>query len=461
MDIRALIDFSRMSTYQWFIIGLAAVLNSLDGFDLVAMAFTAHAVSAEFGLTSLELGWLFSAALLGMGIGSVACGPAADRWGRKRLIIVSLLVDLLGLSATAYADSYFELLLFRLFTGIGVGGILACITVVTSEFSSLRYRGLAMSIYASGYGIGAAICGLVSAEIIPTWGWRAVYGIGALLTVLVGSLIVIFLPESTDYLRYRRPPGWEAAIARTAQRFRLDTQIPAGKTAPAVAAVPAVAPAAAVAAPPARSVPPANSTQGLRESIFSTRFLATTLYLWLAFCLVTFAFSVTQAWTPKLLIQVGMTPDQGIFGGIALSLGGTLGSLLFGALTTLRSSRAIFMVFTGCSTLALGGFIAALSWPYLAFGIGVLVGMLLNGCVTGMYTITPASYSPDIRATGVGAAIAASRVGAVVAPAIIGWLIDIGWTPQSLYMVIAVVIAGAGFAMWGVSKQAVRTAYSA
>lgn len=99
-----------MGGRQWLIIGITAFLNMLDGYDLVAMAFTANAVSVGFGLSGAQLGWLLSAALLGIGIGSILLAPLADRFGRRRLLIVALAIDLMGLIMTALSASFGELL---------------------------------------------------------------------------------------------------------------------------------------------------------------------------------------------------------------------------------------------------------------------------------------------------------------------------------------------------------------
>ena len=83
MDLRERIDTSRMSPYQWLIIGMCVLLNALDGFDVLAMAFTANGVTKEFGLTGSELGVLLSAGLVGMAIGSLCLAPVADVIGRR------------------------------------------------------------------------------------------------------------------------------------------------------------------------------------------------------------------------------------------------------------------------------------------------------------------------------------------------------------------------------------------
>ncbi|AGF73221.1 MFS transporter [Corynebacterium halotolerans] len=423
MDIRQLIDTTRMGGYQWLIIGLAAFLNALDGYDLVAMAFTSQSVSADFGLSGAQLGWLLSAALIGIGVGSIILAPLADRFGRRRLIITALLIDLVGLTCSSFATNFETLLAFRALTGIGVGGILACVTVVVSEYSNLRFRGLAMSIYSAGYGLGASLCGVLAAQAIPAYGWQSVFITGAGLTLLALALTLFFLPESVDHLAARGRTEQVEAVAR-----RL------GKSGPVTAS-----------AKQAGEQPRTRTRE-----ILSSGYLGTTLKLWVAFSLITFGFNFANQWTPQLLTESGLSAQQGIIGGIMLSFGGTIGSLIYGALTTRLHARRLLIAFSLLSAVALVAFISATDLPTLMFAAGVAVGMLLNGCVTGMYTITPQAYPAALRTTGVGTAIGVSRAGAVIAPIAVGYLFDAGWSPVALYLSAAVIVALAAVALIGV-----------
>lgn len=413
-----------MTSYQWVIIGLACFINALDGYDLVSMAFTSSAVVEEFGLSGAQLGWLLSSALIGMGIGSIVLAPLADRYGRKKLILVALSIDLLGLIMSAMADSYSDLLLWRIVTGIGVGGILACVTVVVSEFSNLRFRGLAMSIYSAGYGLGASLCGVLAAQLIPDYGWRSIFTIGAALTVVAILATIIVLPESVHHHRAR---GEEDEVRAIAHRI--------GKT------------EEFTVSPPAADAP----KQRLSE-ILSGKYLATTIKLWIAFSLITAGFNFANQWTPRLLTEYGLSAQQGILGGIMLSFGGTIGSLIYGGLTTRIDARRLLIVFSLLSAVVLVTFILAASMPMMMFATGVAVGMLLNGCVTGMYTITPQAYPSALRATGVGTALGVARSGAVLAPIIVGYLLDAGWSPVALYASAAIVVAAAAAALIGVRE---------
>ena len=162
-----------------------------------------------------------------------------------------------------------------------------------------------------------------------------------------------------------------------------------------------------------------------------------------------FGFYFVNSWTPKLLVTAGMTESQGVVGGLMLTLGGTFGSLLFGALATKWNARSVLH----------GG---SRSWPpwrwwcsshtasfmAVAFAAGVVVGMLINGCIAGLYTISPASYEAPIRSTGVGWALGIGRFGAIIAPLATGALLDASWTPVQLYLGVGAVLLVAAAAVW-------------
>ena len=396
-----------MSGYQWFIILIAAFINALDGYDLVAMAFSSNAVVEEFGLSGAQLGWLLSSALIGVGIGAFVLAPLADRFGRKRLIVVSLVINIVGLALTALSGTYTELLIWRVITGIGIGGILACVTVLTSEFSNLRFRGLAMSIYASGYGLGATLCGILAANLIPEHGWHAVFTSGAILSTIALVVTIVLVPETPEALAARGEDEKVQALARRLGKTTADQTV---------------------------TVSARDTADKVRVAeVLTPQFLRTTLLLWLAFALVTFAFNYANQWTPRLLTAEGLTAQQGVLGGIMLSFGGTIGSLIFGVFTTRVRARTVLIGFALLSAVVLVVFISSTAIPGLMFATGIAVGMLLNGCVTGMYTITPASYPFRLRATGMGTALGISRIGAILGPVLVGYLVDAGWTPSALY----------------------------
>ncbi|MCT2020060.1 MFS transporter [Kocuria marina] len=424
MDIRRKIDISKMSAYQWVIVALAAFLNALDGYDVLAMAFTATSVSKEFELTGAQLGWLLSSGLIGMAAGSLLLGPFADRFGRRKILLVAVGINAVGLFLSAAANSALELGAWRVITGLGVGGILATVTVITSEYSNVKNRGMAISIYTAGYGVGATLGGMGATQLIPTFGWRSVFLAGGLVTLFAVVLILVILPESVDYYRVRRPKNAEEKLARIARRIGLKGDVFLGD-APTTT----------------------NTSQGSVTQLLGGRYRVSTILLWVSFFVIMFGFYFANSWTPRLLVESGMTEQQGIVGGLMLTMGGTFGSLIYGVLTIRRNARNTLVVFTILAAVLLVAFITTTSIPALAFLSGVVVGMLINGCVAGLYTVAPQTYAPEVRATGVGWGIGIGRVGAILAPILVGTLLDGGWSPTQLYIGVAVVVALAAFAV--------------
>ncbi|NUP75416.1 MAG: MFS transporter [Sinomonas sp.] len=428
--IKAHIETSPMRASQWAVVALCTLLNALDGFDVLAMAFTSARVSKDFALTGSELGLLLSAGLVGMAAGSLVLGPCADRIGRRPILLVSIGLSAAGMLLSATATGAVALGVWRVVTGLGVGGILACTNVLVSEYSSKRSRGLAISILTAGYGVGATGGGAAAVWLQAQFGWHAVFLGGGLVTLVLLALAFGLAPESVDFLATWHPRGYAAKLERIAGRLGLG-----GPT------MPDESPTAAAGAPhqPARNP---------LSQLFDSSNRRTTFLVWIAFFVVMFGFYFVNSWTPKLLVTAGMTESQGVVGGLMLTFGGTVGSIVFGAFAGKWPSRIVMIWFTVLAAVATAVFISAVGILGLAFAIGVVLGGLINGCIAGLYVITPSAYNAHIRSTGVGWGIGIGRVGAILAPTMTGALLDAGWTPSGLYLGVGAVVLIAAAAVF-------------
>ena len=421
-DLRAHLEHAPMSFYQWAIVACAVLLNALDGFDVASMSFVAVNVEAEFSLSGSALGIVISATLLGMAIGSLAIGRIADVIGRRWTVIGSTALATLGMYLAATAQDVSQLGLWRVVTGLGVGGILTSITVITSEFSSGRWRGLAIGIYAAGYGVGAFLGGIAANGLQASFGWRAVFLAGAVVSTVLVLVLLVVLPESVQFLTSKRPRYAERALRTVARRVGFDGDLAAGATARETAAAPRA---------------------GLK-SLFGGSALAATLLLWAAYFAVMFGFYFVNSWTPRLMTDAGMTAEQGVVIGMALAIGGAVGSVLYGILAARYAREGLLLGFLVIGAIAVVAFILSTAVLAVALVLGVLVGLLVNGCVAGLYSVAPTRYPTAARATGVGAALAVGRVGAILAPTVGGGLVDAGWGNVALYSLAAVLLlAGA------------------
>ncbi|MDQ4109813.1 MAG: MFS transporter [Actinomycetota bacterium] len=421
MNLRARIDAAAMTPYQWMVVALCVLLNCLDGFDVMAMAFTASSLTEEFALSGSELGVLLSAGLVGMAVGSLALAPVADVIGRRPLILISVGLATLGMLLSAVAPSAVLLGLARVVTGLGVGGILASTNVIASEYASARWRGLAIGLYTAGYGIGATLGGVAARGMLADLGWRSVFVAGGVATGIALILLVVLLPESVDFLVQRRPQQAVERINRILGRL----------------GQPAITSDTLEAAPR----PTTRHRSGNPGVLLSADLRRSTLLIWVAFLATMFGFYFVNSWTPQLLVTSGLSEADAVTAGMMLALGGTAGSVLYGLVASRLDSRLVLIGFTVLSALTMVVFITSTALLTVALIIGVLVGALINGCIAGLYTITPAVYGTEIRSTGMGWAIGIGRIGAILSPILAGRLLDASWTPVNLYVGAAVVVA--------------------
>lgn len=426
-DLREHLEHAPMSAYQWAIIIIAVLLNANDGFDVAAMSFVAVNVEAEFALSGSELGTVISATLVGMAVGALTVGRLADVFGRRWTVTGSAVLSTVGMFLAASSNSVVELGIWRVLTGLGVGGILASITVITSEFSNRRWRGFAIGLYTAGYGIGAFLGGIAANALQAEHGWRSVFFVGASVSVLIVLALAIVVPESVQFLVARRPKYADKELRKIAKRTGFD---PERSGLAHIVDAPTDAPASRIA------------------DLFRGKMLIATVLLWVAFFTVMFGFYFVNSWTPRLMVESGMTAEQGVVIGMALAIGGAVGSVLYGAVAVRFSQSSVLIAFLILTAVSIVAFVLSTAILAIAFVLGVLTGMLVNGCIAGMYTLAPARYTTQTRATGVGAALAVGRVGAIFAPIAGGALLDAGWTVFALYAATAgVLLVGAVMAI--------------
>ena len=168
-----------MTPAQVRVVAITIGLCALDGFDVLAISFASPGIAHEWGINRAALGVVLSMELLGMGIGSILLGGIADRVGRRRTVLGCLLVMTLGMTLATTAHSILALSVWRVITGLGIGGMLASLNAIASEFANARRRDLCVSLMAIGYPLGAIVGGSIAAVLLSRSDWRAVFGFGA------------------------------------------------------------------------------------------------------------------------------------------------------------------------------------------------------------------------------------------------------------------------------------------
>lgn len=413
MTIRESIDGSPLSRYQTLVISICLLITLIEGYDLLLMAFSATSVAREWALNGAQVGILLSSIGIGLLLGSAFIAPLADRIGRRRMTLLGLSIVIVSMALSAATQSMPQLTIGRVITGLGIGGLVASIPVVIAEFAPARRRASLISIQSAGLPLGGVIGGFVAAIVLSTLGWRAAFIVGAIFTIIVFVLVLAAMPESIEYLLVKRPANALEVINRTLARMKQ---------------------------PPIMTLPPAQPrvANAVRAEIFKGKNGARSALIAFAFFVMMAAFYFANGWTPRLLVQSGMTPQQGISSGILLNLGGVAAALVFALLAVFFRNKVL-------TVIAFAGATAAFFSMGMLFGgvgqtliLAIAVGALIQACATGLFTLAPESFSAGVRTTGVGWALTVGRVGAIVSPILAGVLVDHKWSAPSLYMLFGV-----------------------
>jgi benzoate transport len=422
MDVRQAIRTQPMRRLQILTVAVAIAITMIDGYEILVMGFVAPVLSREWRIGPVQVGYLLSAGIFGMAAGATFLSPLADRFGRRRYILGSLLLIVVGMLLSATAQNVPQLIAFRAFAGLFLGGIVASVNTLVAEYSSDRRRGTVMGIYGIGFPAGAALGGAVTPLLIGLGGWRVPFVFGAVLTFLMFLVSLARLPESIEYLIEKRPTG-------ALEQYN------------GIAAKLGYPPADELPAPRAAAV-----MRTARQAIFSGIMLPRTVVLWLGFGCLMAAFYFANTWTPKLISDATRNPNLGVTAGVLVTAGGVVGAIIFAALSLVlrpRLSQVVLMV---------GGAAAFLLYANnfqvagLALFLAVFVGLFANGGVAGFYAISPPIYPAAVRGTAVGLMIGFGRMVAIVAPIFTGYLLQLGWRPPQVYILFGVGLVVAAIA---------------
>src|SRR5688572_12869923 len=165
-DPREIIDKSAMTPMMYIIVAITVLLNAMDGFDVLAISVSGPGIRGEFGIDQAQLGVVLSMELIGMALGSIFLGGVADKIGRRNMTLGCLAVMASGMFLATTATDVTMLSVWRVYTGLGIGGMLSTTNAVVAEFSNNKNRGLCISMMVIGYPLGGIVCGEVGKAML-------------------------------------------------------------------------------------------------------------------------------------------------------------------------------------------------------------------------------------------------------------------------------------------------------
>ena len=353
----------------------------------------------------------------------------SDLIGRRKTILLSILLIGSTVFLTGYANSLWQLIVLRFVSGLGAGAMLASQATLAAEYSSEKFRALSVAAVTAGYPLGAVVTGAVAGIVMPEYGWRGMFFLGGGLTL--GMFVVAFflIPESLQFLIEKQPSNALDRVNVILKKLKRDplTELP-------------------------KVVANKKASPGLisnMRSLLAPSHRSKTLTLWTTFffCFSTLYF--LMSWIPKLVINAGFSEQTGHNAFLLFNLGGVIGIFLLGMLSTRwkLSGLVCFFLLTSAAGMVIFAFLPAQQGLLLA--VIFLIGIMQQGGFTGLYGVATKIYPTDIRSTGVGWAIGLGRLGAVIGPAIAGFTIASGVSMSGNFIIFAIpMLVGGLIAFW-------------
>lgn len=402
---------------------------ALDAMDVGLISFIIAALTQQWDLSKSEAGLIASLGFVGMAVGATLGGLLADRFGRRQVFALTLLVYGVATGASALVGGVAALLVLRFFVGLGLGAELPVASTYVSEFAPARIRGRLIVILEAFWAVGWTASALIGFLVIPASesGWRWAFAVGAIPAVY--ALVVRWgLPESPRWLASR---GRIAEAERIVSAFEADAGMPA---APAIRKEPA---SRAIAA-----------TAGARlATLWNREFRVRTLCLWLAWLCVNFAYYGAFIWIPSILVDAGFDLVRSFGFTLIITLAQLPGYAVAAWLIERWGRRVTLSVFLAGSAVSAVLFGTATSETAI-IATGMALSFFNLGAWGALYAVTPEIYPTSRRGTGAGWAAGVGRLASIVAPVAAPVLLLAGGAPV-LFVVFAACFLVAAAASWG------------
>jgi MFS family permease len=372
----------------------------LDAFDVMLFALVLPSVRADLGLTSAQAGYLGSVMLVAAAAGGVGFGWVADRFGRTRGLMLSVLLYSIFTFACGFANTLEQFVVFRIFLGLGMGGVWTSGAALVSESWPAEHRGKALGFMQSGWAIGYAAAVLVSGFVQPRYGWRAVFFIG-----ILPALFTLWVQR-----RVKEPAIWTAASR-------------SGRPSPGL------------------------------SSIFKSGILGLTIVLTLMNTCTLFAWWGFNLWLPSYLKS---SPQQG---GVGLGTAATtsylfimqagmwFGYVTFGFVSDRLGRKKTYVTYLLSAAVLLAIYVTV-RVPVVLLVLGPFVAFAATGYFSGFGAVTAEVYPTSVRATAQGFTYNIGRLVSAAAPFLVGSLADTHGFGAALLVCSAAFVAAAILWIW-------------
>ncbi len=366
----------------------------------------------EWNMTAVQAGMLASTALAGMMFGAMLFGMLADKIGRKNVILICVTLFSGFTFWGGFASGPTEFGILRFIAGLGIGGVLPNLVALTSEYAPQKMRSTLVTTMFSGYAVGGIMAALLGAWFTPSFGWEIMFYIAG-IPLLMLPILYLYLPESLTFLVKKQQNEKASKIVQQIspeQNVTASTQFVLNEV---------HAPDASIAA------------------LFKQGRSMSTLLFWCCFFMCLLMVYALGSWLPKLMMAAGYSLGNSLMFLMAMNIGAVVGTIGGGILADRFHLKPVIigMFLLGAVSLVGLGFNSPQAVIYL---LVAAAGASAIGSSILLYSFVAQYYPLAIRSTGIGCASAVGRVGAIVGPIIIGFLLGMELPHKMNFLAVAI-----------------------
>ncbi|NME04743.1 MFS transporter [Psychrobacillus sp. BL-248-WT-3] len=360
------------------LLGIAGLAWMFDAMDVGILSFVIAALATEWALTPNEMGWIGSVNSIGMAVGALVFGVLADKVGRKKIFMITLILFSVASGLSALTTTLIAFLALRFLVGMGLGGELPVASTLVSESVEAKERGRVVVLLESFWAAGWIISALIAYFIIPDYGWRV-----ALLITALPAFYAI-------YLRLKLPDSPKYTEKNTETRSIIQNM----------------------------------------KGVWAKKYAKATLMLWIVWFTVVFSYYGMFLWLPSVMVMKGFSLIQSFEYVLIMTLAQLPG--YFSAAWLIEKAGRKFVLVTYLLGTAASAFVfGSAETTAVLIVSGMLLSFFNLGAWGALYAYSPEQYPTVIRATGSGMAASVGRIGGILGPLLVGSLVtagyEIGW----------------------------------
>ncbi|NQX47641.1 MFS transporter [Paenibacillus tritici] len=363
-----------------------------DAMDVGMISFVVAALAKEWSLGPEKIGYLTSINSVGMAVGAAAAGILADRFGRKSVLLWTLLIFSVASGLSAFAAGYAVLCVLRFIAGFGLGGELPVASTLVSESMPVQERGRAVVLLESFWALGWILSALIAYFVIPDYGWRIAFAIGA-----VPALYALYLRKAID-------DSPKFAEIKKAPPVPLKARVAA---------------------------------------VWSAEYRRSTIMLWILWFTVVFSYYGMFLWLPTVMVLKGFSLVKSFEYVLIMTLA-QLPGYFTAAYFIEKFGRKFVLVIYLLLTAVSAAWFGNSSTEGMLMAAGICLSFFNLGAWGGMYAYTPELYPTTIRSTGAGLATSFGRIGGIIAPTLVGVMVGNSVGIGSIFMIFfGTIVVGA------------------